>query len=958
MTSCSTNTCGVGGWNGPLPGDPDNNSILSATPAFGGIDVSWTYPTTRPEAVAYVQLFRGVLPDFNAAIIIATVGGSFYYDKTTNDQQIQYYYWIKIVSVNGTVGELIGPATAVAQPLINQVILGLTQRIDSGLLAQSLRTEIDKITLLGISLGEETDARTAANNATNTALAQVQSQVSQTLSLIAVEVADRQQNDAALLSEINANATAIVAESVNRVALIQNEADARATAILNEASARIAGLSALQTQMNTLQAASSGDLSELLAVLETEQTARIAGDTAESTARQTLATQMRGAYLGSNPAELTTGLMYTERQARITAEQAIVSSVTALSATVNTANAAITTEATTRASADTALSNQFTTLNSQVNNATTGLPATRASLLANYYTKTSVDSAIATSVLNMVSSTSLATTLAAYATNATLTQNHYTKTATDAAISAATTTLTSNFNTTLAAYPTTATLTANYYTKTAADAAIASATQNLVSSTGLTTALSTYATLAKLSTDHYTKTATDSAISTAVTALSTTVNTKFGLYTPTATLNTTHYTRAQTDTAIATATQSLVSTTALNTALSAYTTTAALTTNYFTKTQTNAAIASATSTLVSNTTLANYTTTAALQTNYFTKTQTNNAISSSVYNLSSAISNDISQVYTELTTYAELNDAKVLELGALYTAKVGVNGLIGGFGIYNDGSEVEAGFDVDLFWVGRTAANKKKPFIIENDQVFIDQAVINQLTFTKLRDESGAVMVENGKLKANYISGRNLELLSGAFEGYVWPAAGLSGFYLGSSGLLLGNANNNRYFQVSSAGDIFAPGFNVQNGTLTINQANVINTLNVAGNAITTTQNFGFSSGLIYPTYDQTTQWTSDPMWVSYPQGSAATIFIVTVIASNQGGGTNIGVRIKRSDGLVIMNFSTSNVSGFTQTHTFSGKDGALTGSYHYVVELFNDWYNGGPWSAPSVSVVVHGVLR
>ena len=60
MTSCTTGTCGVGGWGGPLPGDPDNNSVLTATPAFGGIDVSWSYPGTNPQAVAHTVLYRGV----------------------------------------------------------------------------------------------------------------------------------------------------------------------------------------------------------------------------------------------------------------------------------------------------------------------------------------------------------------------------------------------------------------------------------------------------------------------------------------------------------------------------------------------------------------------------------------------------------------------------------------------------------------------------------------------------------------------------------------------------------------------------------------------------------------------------------------------------------------------------------------------------------------------------------
>lgn len=72
----------------------------------------------------------------------------------------------------------------------------------------------------------------------------------------------------------------------------------------------------------------------------------------------------------------------------------------------------------------------------------------------------------------------------------------------------------------------------------------------------------------------------------------------------------------------------------------------------------------------------------------------------------------------------------------------------------------------------------------------------------------------------------------GSYTGYSWPASGGTGAHLSSSGLMIGNLNDNRYFQVTGAGNVYAPGFSVVNGALTISQANVINTLNIAGNAV------------------------------------------------------------------------------------------------------------------------------
>jgi hypothetical protein len=693
MTSCSTSACGTGDWDGPRPGDPDNNVTLSATPAFGGIDVSWTYPTTNPEAVAYVELYRGISSTFSNAILLATVGGNFFYDKSTNAQLIEYFYWIKIVSVNGTVGAVIGPASAVAKPPIATVIEQLTGRIDAGLLAQSLKTDIDRITLNYAELSQEIQDRISANNVFSMGLEQLQLTVEEATTYLTEEITSRQDGDSALLSQVNLIAAA---NATNQAAI------------------------------------------------QTEQTARV--------------------------------------------------------------------------TADSAISQSVTQLSTQVNNPTTGLPATRAVLLNDYYTKTTTDSAIATAV------------------NA----------------------LGSQVTSTLTGYTNTATLTQNYYTKSATDSAISNATSTLVSTTALNTTLGSYQTKAALQQDYYTKTSTDSAIANAVSSLvsTTALNTALGSYTTTSVLGQNFYTKTQTDSAISSATLNLVSTTELTNALVPYATNAAISQNYYTKTQTDSAIASATTTFMSSTqvngaitsALTPYTTTAALQTNYYTKTATDSAISSAITTSQSTLNGNIASAQTNLQTNINTVDGKVTAIGARYTAVVSVNGLIGGFGVYNDGSTIQAGFDVDEFWVGNTQANKRKPFIISGGVTYIDEAAIEKLTFSKLRDESGSFIVENGKVKADYLN--VIRITGGAYTGYAWPPEGQQGFYLGPGGLLLGNANNGRYVQITENGDFYTPGFSVVNGnatfsgsvsgasgtfsgSLTASAINAVNTINIAGNAVT-----------------------------------------------------------------------------------------------------------------------------
>jgi hypothetical protein len=142
-------------------------------------------------------------------------------------------------------------------------------------------------------------------------------------------------------------------------------------------------------------------------------------------------------------------------------------------------------------------------------------------------------------------------------------------------------------------------------------------------------------------------------------------------------------------------------------------------------------------------------------------------------------------------------NGKVTEIGALYTAKVDVNGLIGGFGVYNDGTSVQAGFDADLFWVGK-GNKKRKPFIIDTGtgETYIDDAVINKITFNKLRSADGNLIVDSttGKMKAQYLDAENLTVRNAQSINY---SAGVAGWKLSSNGTfqMVGNSSSGKTIQ-------------------------------------------------------------------------------------------------------------------------------------------------------------------
>ena len=240
--------------------------------------------------------------------------------------------------------------------------------------------------------------------------------------------------------EIADRLAAVAQEAAIRAQALLDEASARGTAITNEATLRAQGDSQLAQQITTLTSNINHPVTGFasIAALQTEQTARANGDTAQATARETLAAQIRGNYTGNEIGALTTGLLYSERE--------------------------------TRANQDSALSHRSDALEATVNNSTTGLVATRATLINDYYTKASTDGAISAS--SSALTTSFNNTLTGYTTSSYLTQNYYTKSGADSAIAVKVGELRTEIADPVTGYATKATLTSQYFTQTQTNSAI------------------------------------------------------------------------------------------------------------------------------------------------------------------------------------------------------------------------------------------------------------------------------------------------------------------------------------------------------------------------------------------------------------------------------------------------------------------------------------------------------
>ena len=282
--TCPNNVCGTGIVPGPKPGDPDNNLAIYATQSYGGIDVSWTYPSTNPHAVAHVQLYRSTSHLVVTAIQIAVVAGNTYYDKI--NEVGTYFYWIKVVSVNGTVGEFVGPASATTRLRSQDTVEDLTGQIDRGVLATTLRQDIEDITLNKEELLDAIKDLVAGNDALSGAMSDLQNGLTQAVSFVNTEITERQEGQNALAQQI----TVVAAANANNAALIVNERTARvsaidavtrsvdslrvatgenAAAILSESNARTTQYSALATKTDTVQSTLSNQIASVRTEAET-----------------------------------------------------------------------------------------------------------------------------------------------------------------------------------------------------------------------------------------------------------------------------------------------------------------------------------------------------------------------------------------------------------------------------------------------------------------------------------------------------------------------------------------------------------------------------------------------------------------------------------------------------------------------------------------------------------------
>jgi len=175
--------------------------------------------------------------------------------------------------------------------------------------------------------------------------------------------------------------------NAQRAAELLIEAQDRGAAIVEESTTRQTAEESLAQSILTLTAATLSDQAAAAAALEVERTVRAEADEAEALERTTLAAQLRGDYAGTDVDAITTGLLYEERAARVSADGAQVTRLEGLEASVDTPGTGLLARATALEATTvdigndlTAVANRTTLLEASVDTPSTGLLARATAL--------------------------------------------------------------------------------------------------------------------------------------------------------------------------------------------------------------------------------------------------------------------------------------------------------------------------------------------------------------------------------------------------------------------------------------------------------------------------------------------------------------------------------------------------------------------------------------------------
>jgi hypothetical protein len=414
----TADSCGTGLGTLILPGDPSGGMTLTATWVFGGVQLLWSFPLINPGAVAFTRIFRGTTAEITEAAVIAEAGGGYHFDRADVAVGTQYYYWVRTVSLNNTVGPVVGPAIATMQPPMQEIIDGMVASISESALAESLRTRIDRIDGISLGLASEIENRLQGASDFSAIAAGLTGSITSVNQLYSSEVAARLAGEGVIVASIDELALAVgnSSASITTEIAIRVSAEEAAGTRMSLIEGSVANASGSILDLDVFLVTGEGSVVGRLAALEAvfvdldDPTSIGTAEFASEVSARTSADSSQVARLDSFEAfktslDGTTSASLTERyDAQVTADAAQASLITNLEAfqtsLAGTTSANINSRMTTLTTADTAQAVSISSLNTFK---TTLAGTTSANINSRLLTQSNLTNAVAgrTSVLEV-----------------------------------------------------------------------------------------------------------------------------------------------------------------------------------------------------------------------------------------------------------------------------------------------------------------------------------------------------------------------------------------------------------------------------------------------------------------------------------------------------------------------------------------------------------------------------
>ena len=408
---------------------PPAPTNLLADGAIQNVIVTWDGTTYGGHA--YTEVWGASVNNFDNAVLVAMTPGRIYADPI--GPSTTRYYWARFVNTADVKGPFNAASGVRGTTGDNAAYtLGLLSgSITSGQLSQDLNSRIDLV-----------DAPASTIGSISNRLAQIQGQIDAINSYadydseVTYEIDDIVKYDSGLYKA--------VAQTLNH----------------------------LPTDTNYwLKIGDYASLADVVAAHTSEIATLVTDLGAEIVDRETLATQMRGGYTGTDLNSITTGLLFSERVARAGADGVLASDITAVDARVTTEVASleglVTNEASVRTTADGVLASNITAVDARV---TTEVASLEGLVTNEASVRTTADGVLASDITAVDArvTTEVATV------NAAIEQANTTRANADLALAGSITTLDSQVNHADTGLPATrATLISDYLTIATADSSTA-----------------------------------------------------------------------------------------------------------------------------------------------------------------------------------------------------------------------------------------------------------------------------------------------------------------------------------------------------------------------------------------------------------------------------------------------------------------------------------------------------